>query len=152
MNQQFVWEKSPLQEAVDNIPVASKHELAVLTETVDATHINFGVRTDGFIGISIGNELVGVVSPRYCLVQHKEAFAPIVKGLDSIGLPYEWNLFVHKGKAWLSVLVDDKEVRDTVKIGFRAVNSVDGSTSIRYSFVMERASNRHIIIIGDWYG
>lgn len=147
-NQQFIWEKSPLQEAVDSIPIATKHELAVLNKDEDATQINLGVRTDGFIGISVEGELVGVVSPRYCLVQHKEAFAPIVKGLDNISVPYEWNLFTHKGKAWLSVLVDDKEIRDTVKIGFRALNSVDGTTAIRYSFVMERATQRHIELVG----
>jgi len=148
MNQQFVWEKSPLQEAVDSISEATKFVFdCVEIDSLGNRGEKADVKTDGFIGIAVENELVGVVSPRYMLVQHKQAFEPIVKGLDNFNIEYKWNLFTHKGKAWLSVIVDNAEAADSVRIGFRAMNSVDGSTAIKYSFAMERV-HRYVELVG----
>jgi len=148
MNQQFVWEKSPLQEAVDAIPEATKFALdCVELDSLGNRGATSDVKTNGFLGIAVEGELVGVVSPRYMLVQHKQAFEPIVKGLDNFNIEYKWNLFFNRGKAWLSVLVDNAEATDSVRVGFRAMNSVDGSTAIRYSFAMERV-HRYIELVG----
>jgi len=145
-NLQYVWQKSPLQEAIKDLPRAIRHPISVIRKFDHANKFDSeGVleleqvpKSNRFHAVSVKNEVVGVVSPRYRLVQHSDAFGPIAKGLEMANTTYDWNLFAHGGRAWLSVICD--EASDGVRIGFQAMNSVDGSTAIRYSFAMSRTT------------
>jgi hypothetical protein len=130
-----MWEKSGLQEAIDSIPLATRHRISVHAG-MNETSLMTEVDTARYHAIVSENEVVSIVSPRYLLVQHKEAFEPIAKGLDAMNIPYQHNLFTFKGKSWLSVLVAN--TIDSVSIGFKAMNSVDGTTALKYSFALTK--------------
>ena len=120
---QWIWEKSELQEALENIPLAQKRPIRMRN-----------VDTRGMVGIVFDGKLVGVVSKHYKLVQHKRAFMPICKGLDNVGIDYDFGLRIRpNGKAELDIIAGEN-VADTVRIGFRAINSIDGSSAIKYTF------------------
>lgn len=125
---QYIWEKSGLQEAVEAIPMATKAVLQFPEEP--------SVSTGRFRGVHFLGEMVGAVGKGYALVQHKDAFAPIVKGLENSGAEYDWRMDWKRGRAWLDVATFN--AADTVKIGFRAMNSIDGSTAIKYGFNLSR--------------
>lgn len=141
MNPRYVWQKSQLQEAVEQLPRAVRCPITVNKKFGRANSfdelpdLEEPVSTENYHAIIVNGKMVGAVSPQYKLVQHKDAFRPIADGLDRMGIDADYNLFTHKGKAWLSVLVEN--AADTVRIGFSAMNSVDGTTAIRYAFAMQ---------------
>jgi len=138
MNTQYIWEQSGLSEAIEAIPTATRHTISVHKDFNKPTLMT-EVDTHNFHAIVSENQVVGMVSPKYLLVQHREAFEPIQKGLDAMNIPYDFNLFTYRGKSWLSVLVAN--TIDSVKIGFKAMNSVDGTTALKYSFRVSKSES-----------
>lgn len=138
----YYWESLRQKEEADNLlaslPVASLHPI----EVEGAKNPD---EIQAVVNEKIG-EIVGAVSGKYQLVQHKEAFQPILDGLNTIGASYRMTVGYSKKKAWLSVITD-AEATDGVSIGFQAYNSIDGSTAIRYSFASFKAT-RFIEIVG----
>lgn len=88
--------------------------------------------------IVINDEIVATVSSRYKLVQHREAFKPIIDGLHYVGVNYDMALIPQgKTKMGMNVFMDKVEAYEgndfgNVHIGFRVVNSVDGRNAISY--------------------
>jgi hypothetical protein len=125
----YYWEalkqKEEAEGLLDSLPVASLQEI----EVADAGNSN---HYQAVINEKI-KDVVGVVSGKYQLVQHKEAFQPIVEALNSIGASYRMNIGYTQRKAWMSI-VTNSEATDGVSIGFQALNSIDGTTAIRYGF------------------
>lgn len=84
-----------------------------------------------FKAIVVDNKVQAVVSDHYKLVQHREAFRPVIEGLTLRGIDkFNFSLWGNHRRAWLNIFVG--EGFDTVKYGFRITNSVDRSTSVRY--------------------
>jgi hypothetical protein len=100
------------------------------------------------MGVVVDDRLVATVSKRYKLVQHQEAFDPIFKGLHKVGSDYDFALYQTDTKAWLSVFVDEvSENGSGIKVGFQAMNSLDGTTSIRYLAYSQRVT-KSIEVVG----
>jgi len=100
------------------------------------------------MGVVVEDRLVSTVSKRYKLVQHSEAFEPIFKGLHRTGTPYDFALYQTDTKAFLSVFVDEVELEDSgIRLGFQALNSIDGTTAIKYLAYSENVS-KTIEIVG----
>jgi cell fate (sporulation/competence/biofilm development) regulator YmcA (YheA/YmcA/DUF963 family) len=114
------------QETLDNIPIAS---LQTIVSTNQGTILN----PKNIKAVVVNGRIVGSVSKRYRLVQHKDAFSPIFNGLHQTATPYEFSLFETDTKAMLNVFVDEiGENGSMIKLGFRAVNSINGETAIVY--------------------
>jgi hypothetical protein len=103
--------------------------------------------TSGYHASVVGGVIVGMVTKKYALVQHAEAFMPIITALDNAGEEYQVSVWDKRGKAGLRVITG-RLAADGVKLGFQVLNSVDGTTSINYNFWMNRQSDSHIEIVG----
>jgi hypothetical protein len=89
--------------------------------------------------------IVAVPTGKYTLVQHEEAFMPIVEALNSLGQPFKIAAIHSNTNAWLNILTTETD--DGVSVGFQAMNSVDGSTSLQYGFANFKAT-RYIELVG----
>jgi len=116
------------QEILNEIPTAQMHPIAM--EGFENPKKLMAVAVDG--------DIVATVSKQYKLVQHKTAFHPIFRGLHNVGSDYEFSLFMTDTKAFLNCYVDEiPENGQGIKLGFRAVNSIDGRTAIKYSMMSQ---------------
>jgi hypothetical protein len=95
----------------------------------------------------VEGSIVGMVTKKYVLVQHSEAFMPIIKALDNAGEEYSVSVWSKNARAGLRVITG-KEAEDGVKLGFQILNSVDGTTAINYMFRISRQINSHMEIVG----
>lgn len=83
-------------------------------------------------GIEVDGKVVFCVSDQYELVQHEEAFKPIIEGLTKMGtMDFKFNVWSTPRKANLNIYVG--EGYDQVSFGFRAMNGF-GGIAVRYSF------------------
>lgn len=125
----FYWEalkqKEEAEELLESLPTASLKSLLVQD----------GAENKDFVGVvnEQNNSLVAVVSKDYQLVQHKEAFQPIIDGLNTIGAKYRIRSSYSKTKAFLSIITEN-EATDGVMIGFQVINGFDGKTALNYGF------------------
>jgi hypothetical protein len=91
------------------------------------------IAVPGKKAIVVNGEPVAVMSKRYALVQHEQAFRPIVDGLTMRGISdYQYSMWSDNGRASMAVYVG--EAADGVKFGFKASNSFDGSSAINFGF------------------
>lgn len=81
------------------------------------------------------NQIVGTVGKQYRLVQHAEAFKPVLDALDATGQNYNLSIWTSRdmGRSWMTIMTD-VEAKDSVKLGFQVGNSIDGTTAIKYGF------------------
>jgi hypothetical protein len=92
-------------------------------------------------------ECIAVLSDKYILKQHKEAFTPLIAGLEEAGMIDSIGLHVsHNNKsARINFLVE--QGYDTVNYGFWASNSYDGQHALRFSFTSFTKS-KYIEVVG----
>lgn len=95
--------------------------------------------------VTVQNRLVAIVGNNYQLVQHKDVFKPIVNALHETGEEFDMKLWHNDKKASLSILTT--ETKDGIRLGFSATNSVNGKSSIKYSF-SNFHTTRYIEIVG----
>lgn len=89
--------------------------------------------------VVVDNEIVATVSRHYQLVQHKEAFDPVFKGLHAVGADYEFALMRTDTKAFLRLFVDEiPDNGDKIKLGFEVRNSIDGKNAISYLLISQK--------------
>lgn len=111
-------------------------EIAKLPIAVLEPVVVNGVERKQFKAVRVTNAensfdtIAAITSDHYKLVQHHEAFKPVLEGLAMRNANYNFALVANHKKAWLNVFVGNGY--DSVKYGFRVVNSFDRSTSIRY--------------------
>jgi len=131
MNQYF-WEdlrkKEQVEEELNNIPEAMLYTIKQETREGFSEIKN----PDKINVVVVNGEIVGTVSRHYKLIQHKDAFKPILNGLQNLGSDYGYSLLLTKTRAYMNVFVD--EGYDSVSFGFRAQNAIDGGSSVRYAF------------------
>jgi len=110
---------------------------------INSTHIE---NPKQIMGIVVRGHLVATTSRHYKLVQHKEAFEPIFKGLQNTGTPYNFALFQTDTKAFLKVFVDEiKDNGEGIKLGFEARNSIDGRNAITYLMKSQKVERSTVI-------
>lgn len=114
-------------QTLGDIPLAS-------LQTIKTTNQGEVLNPKEIKAVVVNGRIVGSVSKRYKLVQHKDAFEPIFKGLHLTGTEYEFSLFTTDTKAFLNVFVDEvAENGSGIKLGFKAINSINGETAITYA-------------------
>jgi hypothetical protein len=95
--------------------------------------------------IVVDNHAVSIMSKPYKMVQHKEAFQPIVDGLKAKGVTdYQFTIWANDRRANMAIYVG--ESTDGVKFGFRATNSFDGTEAINFGFEAIRKIVEHRIV------
>lgn len=130
------------KEVIDGIPTAKLLKI-YMKDVANPKEIK---------AVVVDGRMVASVSRHYKLVQHKEAFEPIFKGLHNAGSDYDFALFQTDTKAFLKVFVD--EIGDNgngIKLGFEAMNSIDGRNAISYSMTstkLERKTTTVVEVIG----
>lgn len=124
-----------INQVLDLIPKASMHTI----KAIDFNEATVTVQNPQNIMAVVLNEtsgarIVATVSRHYKLVQHKEAFQPIIDGLTATKTAFNFAMFQTDTKATLKVFVG--EIPDNgkaIKLGFEATNSIDGRNAITYS-------------------
>lgn len=100
------------------------------------------------------NECVSIMSYSYKLIQHEEAFRPIIEGLTLMGAQnFQFTMWNNARQANLAVYVG--EGVDGVKFGFRCKNSFDGSSAINFGYSAYRrivetqiVEKEHVLVWG----
>lgn len=92
--------------------------------------------------VVINGETFETVSTRYKLVQHADAFKPVVETLSGIDLNIGVSVGWSGDAAWLDCIVEE-DVADSVRIGFRVGNAHDGATALTYSFATAKVE-KHV--------
>jgi hypothetical protein len=120
-----------IYNSIEQLPIATKQNIT--TES--------GVTSNTFQAIVVNDKIVSVLTNKYRLVQHKEAFTPIISSLEMAGIKkYDYILSNDDKKATIDIYTqtarDDKE---GVEFGFRCQNSFDGRSAIKFDFKMTKA-------------
>jgi hypothetical protein len=139
-------EASEVNTALDSLPTASPVEL----------FYNDGVETNclvkGFKGVLVTDSngysnVVHCPTNRYTIVQHKEAFRPIIEGMVQAGIhDFKYTMLANHRWAEMNILVSETGY-DGVRIGFMVKNSFDGTSAIKYGFDLSRAVT-HLEVVG----
>jgi len=117
-----------VNQAIAQLPVATNWD-------IDAVHrIDYGLEERKSVpwkqAIMVNGLPVAVMSKRYKIVQHEEAFRPIIEGLTLRGIDnFQYSMWNTESIANLAVYLGEGE--DGVKLGFRCINSFDGTYAIK---------------------
>lgn len=139
-------EASEVNTALDSLPTAKPVEL----------FYNDGVETNnevkGFKGVLVTDthgysSIVHCPTNRYTIVQHKDAFRPIIEGMVQAGIEdFKYTMLANHRWAEINILVSETGY-DGVRIGFKVKNSFDGTSAIKYGFNMSSAVT-HLEVVG----
>ena len=135
-----------INPAVASLPKAEMFDLQAvrLDGGVDYVPDFMGVKVTACTGQT---SYVQCSSPTYKLVQHEEAFRPVIEGLTQAGVAdYQFIAVSSAKKAELQIYVGG-EGYDTVRLGFNVKNGFDGHTPVSYGFKAER-SKKFLEIVG----
>lgn len=122
-------------EVIDEIPQAHMNEI-VMASVNEKPAISNPKKIQAVI---VNDRIVSTVSRHYQLVQHKEAFDPVFKGLQAVGSDYEFALMQTDTKAYLRLFVDEiPDNGDKIRLGFEVRNSIDGKTAISYNLISQK--------------
>jgi hypothetical protein len=90
-------------------------------------------------------EHIGTVSKHYKLVQHKDAFQPIVDGIRQSGYTdFRFSAWATNKQASLGITLG--EAIDTVRYGFKATSGYDGNHAISFGFKTERVKRNDVVV------
>lgn len=135
----YYWEaieaKNKVESAINGIPLAELKDI-----TCEAKN------SKNFRAVVVEGEMVSVIGKKYNLVQHKDAFMPIIDALHSTGTEFKMNLWNNKTTARMNIFTED--IQDTVSIGFQVANSVDGKSSLRIGIHAHYISKKWIELVG----
>jgi len=93
------------------------------------------VRSHKAIWDTTNNRLVGVVSRKYTLVQHKDAFEAVIKAIEQLRMPvHTFNAYSIRGIATLRIVFEGMEITPgdsrPILMGIEARNSYTASLSL----------------------
>jgi hypothetical protein len=115
-----------INPAISQLPVATEWKTYGVSND-NLEHVEVPFKTT----IMVNRQPVAVMSKRYKLVQHAEAFRPIIEGLTLKGVTdFQYTMWHTDKLANLAVYLG--EGVDGVKMGFRCINSFDGSYAITF--------------------
>lgn len=121
-------------------------DLATLPIAQEKEVIVDGLTQERYKAIMVNNKVIDIPSKHYKLIQHEQAFEPILEGLAQRGKPYKYALMCNSRKAWLNVYVG--EGTDTIRYGFSVSNSIDRSSSLKYGLKADGVKARVIELVG----
>jgi hypothetical protein len=130
-------QKQNAERLVESLPTATLYSL-------DSLELE---NPSGWKAVEVEGAIVGTVTNKYQLVQHSEAFMPILNGLDATGESYRISVWNHKGRAGMRIITS-AEATDGVTLGFQAINSVDGTTALFYNLVSKFKEKAHLELVG----
>lgn len=118
---------------IGQLPIAEAYKVVL-------TNGNNQVEPKDKVGIVVNGKCVGVVSDHYNLVQHEQAFRPIIDGLTVSGVQdFKANAVANhkwaKLRCFINHVADDKQ---GIKYGFQAENSFDGKSAIKFGAQMSK--------------
>lgn len=104
--------------------------------------------------IVVNDQVVNIVSDRYALVQHSEAFRPIIEGLVLSGVKdFQYGIWNDAKRAKMNVYVG--EAQDGVKFGFNVANTFDSSSPLTVGYsayqkedTVEIVEKEHVLVWG----
>jgi len=109
------------------------------TVTEEAVEVNLAVASNYKALVNGGNgRLLNIVGSDYRVVQHVDAFRPVIDGLTVAGVKeFEFSLFERPGDAMLNVFTSfASDGSSGVKLGFRVKNHIDGRGALKYGLGM----------------
>lgn len=143
MNQSFYAQKQSqgAEQALESLPIATLQDIYTPTdasvvyaqdpEKKDTTYNAGSMLKLTDKAVFCKGTHVATVSDQYRLVQHKDAFQPVINGLRNIGREdFTFSTWANKSKAFMGIILGT--TIDSVGYGFRATNSIDGSSTINY--------------------
>lgn len=123
---------SEINNAMSQLPTAEGCKIMAVSDEGKIVE-----EVPGFKAIRVTNSdnvthYVNVPSTRYQIVQHEEAFRPIVEALTQAGV-HDFNFIMNatEKKANMQIYVGG-EGYESVNVGFSVVNSFDGSHALNY--------------------
>jgi len=124
-----------IENVISEIPSARLVNIETQEGASNPKHFKAVVLTE-----KSGDRIVATVSKKYKLVQHKDAFKPIIDGLHNTATEYDFSLIQTDIKATLDVFVDeiDNSGLGGIRLGFRAISSIDGRNAIKYTMQQDR--------------
>lgn len=130
MNRYEMKQGETLNKDIQTLPVANEMEFKVE-----------GADTNKYKAIVVNGEVISVPKQTYNLVQHNEAFRPIIEGITQAGVKkFNYVLWSNNRKAELQLYLQD-DVYDSVNVGITIQNSFDYSSAINYGFRMEKRTH-----------
>lgn len=131
-------EGNRVNECIATLPVATEQK--VYTEK--------NGRIPNRKAILVGNEVVDVVSDRYSIVQHAQAFRPIIEGLTVRGIQnFKFSIWATTTRANMNVFVGKAD--DGVNFGFKCTNSFNRTSAVNYGFSAKQISQTVEIVEKD---
>ncbi|MHA1685223.1 MAG: DUF932 domain-containing protein [Candidatus Heimdallarchaeaceae archaeon] len=118
-----------LWEIIHNLDRAEERQVLIQTpEGVKA------VRSYKAIWNIDSNSLEAITSDRYSLLQHYEAFEPVVKSLKMSKVVAKGEVINGGGRVWINILFDEvirPADKEEIAIGIRVMNSYDRTASLQ---------------------
>jgi hypothetical protein len=140
-----------INEAIEQLPTAKMWKLTAHQKDDEGT-ITESRNVPNFTTVCVtdnkgNNSFVYCPKGRYKIVQHNEAFRPIIEGLTLAGVnDYRFHINANHNKANLQIY-SGVTGYDTVALGFNVSNTFDGTGAIKYGMKMSRV-NSTIEIVG----
>lgn len=115
---------------VKALPKATEFE--VVAKEKDGEHY---VNGENYKAIIVNDKIVDIPSKRYKLVQHTDAFRPIIEGLTQSGAKdWQFNLKNNASQAFLQVFTTAiTDGKSQILLGFQVTNSFDRTTTVGYN-------------------
>jgi hypothetical protein len=130
MNRYEMREAETLNKDIQALPVANEIEFNVE-----------GADKNNYKAVVVNGEVISVPKKSYNLVQHNEAFRPIIEGITQAGMKkFNYVLWSNNRKAELQLYLQD-DVYDSVSVGITVKNSFDYSSAINFGFRMEKRTH-----------
>lgn len=130
-------------EDVQKMPIAEEFPLTIMNQNGTVMK-----EVKNYKAIVSGEEVVNCPSDRYTIVQHFDAFRPIVEGLMQTGIHnFKYSMYHDNRKAFVRFFVNDDDYTvdeqgipqgEGVVLGFKVLNSFDGSTGVNYGMKAEK--------------
>ena len=100
-----------------------------------------GVVADNHKAIVVNGKVVSILTNKYRLVQHKEAFKPIIESVKLAGVKFfNYNLLADTKKAHLDIYTETaRDDKEGIEFGFRCTNTFDGRSSIKFNMQLSKA-------------
>jgi hypothetical protein len=133
---------SEVNAAFDSLPVAQELPLSYFSSSDEPS-----IPVTSHKAIVVEKEVVACPSKDYVLVQHKEAFRPIIEGLTQAGKhDFKFSLWANHRRAFFDVLTSSGY--DSVSYGFRVTNSFDAHSAIKYALESKYKGQPTLELVG----
>lgn len=130
---------SEINSAINAIPTAQEKKIFL----DDGTHIS------SHKAITVNGRVIDIPSKYYQLVQHSQAFRPVIDGLTESGITkYNFQLISNDKKANLRIFTDSvNDGMSNIILGFQVINSFNRSTTVNYGISINKGHS-YVELVG----